>query len=435
MANIVAIVGRPNVGKSTFYNRMIGGRQAIVDEFSGVTRDRQYGLTEWGGKEFTVVDTGGYVEGSDDIFEEEIRKQVIIAMEEANVILFLVDVTSGITDLDQEVARILRRSEKKVLLVVNKVDNSKRSLDATEFYGLGMGEYFEVSSINGSGTGDLLDELVKNLPENVEEAEAPELPRFAVVGRPNAGKSSLVNALIGQERNIVTNIAGTTRDSIDTHYNSYGFDFTLVDTAGIRKKSKVSEDLEFYSVLRAIRSIEHADVVLLLVDAEAGIGAQDINIFRLAEKNKKGIVVLINKWDLIEKDTHTAKKMEAEIKERIAPFSDVPVIFISVLEKQRIFKALEKAIEVHKNRTKKIKTSELNDVLLPIIEATPPPSYRGNYIKIKYITQLPTYAPTFAFFANHPTHIKESYRRFLENQLRDNFNFTGVPISIFFRQK
>ncbi|MGD1845425.1 MAG: ribosome biogenesis GTPase Der, partial [Salibacteraceae bacterium] len=391
--------------------------------------------TEWGGREFTVIDTGGYVSGSDDVFEGEIRKQVEIALEEATIVLFVVDVESGITDLDEAVAEVLRRNPTKVFVVVNKVDNNARQLDSMEFYSLGMGEIYSISSINGAGTGELLDEVVQHLKEDVEAEDLSELPRLAVVGRPNAGKSSLINALIGQDRNIVTNIAGTTRDAVDTRYKAFGFDFNLVDTAGVRKKAKVNEDLEFYSVLRAIRSIETADVCLLMVDAEAGFAAQDVNIFHLIARNKKGVVILVNKWDLIEKDNHTTKRFEEQIREKIAPFSDVPVLFVSVLNKQRIYKALELAVKVYHNRTKKIKTSELNEKLLPIIQRTPPPSTRGRYIKIKFITQLPTHAPSFAFFCNHPTQVKESYRRFMENKLRELFDFEGVPISIFFRQK
>ncbi|PCJ87279.1 MAG: ribosome biogenesis GTPase Der [Flavobacteriales bacterium] len=433
MSNIVAIVGRPNVGKSTFFNRMIGVRKAIVDEQSGVTRDRHYGKTEWIGKEFTVIDTGGYVKGSNDVFEEEIRKQVKLAIEEANAIIFMVDVVSGITDLDESVADLLRRTNKPVFLAVNKVDNNKRQHDSHEFHACGLGELYCISSINGSGTGELLDAVVAELKDT--EEEELDLPRFAVVGRPNVGKSSLINVLIGEERNIVTPIAGTTRDSTNTRYNSYGFDFILVDTAGLRKKGKVYEDLEFYSVMRTIRAIENSDVCLLLLDATEGIGAQDINIFHLAEKNHKGIVILVNKWDLAKKETNTTKVFEKRIKEKIAPFNDVSIIFTSVIEKQRIHKALETAVKVYQNRTQKIKTSKLNDVMLPIIEHTPPPSVKGKYIKIKYITQLPTHAPSFAFFCNHPQYVKEAYRRFLENKMREKFDFEGVPVRMFFRKK
>lgn len=433
MNNIVAIVGRPNVGKSTLYNRLIGEREAIVDNVSGVTRDRQYGSCDWNGKVFTVVDTGGFVEGSDDIFEAAIRSQVKIAIEEARVILFMVDVTTGITDLDEEIADMLRRTEKPVILVVNKVDNHERLLEANEFYGLGMEETFFLSSITGSGTGDLLDAVTEHIEKEPETQS--ELPRFAIIGQPNVGKSSFVNALLGEDRNIVTDIAGTTRDAIDTHYQKFNKDFIIVDTAGIRKKAKVHENLEFYSVMRAIKAIEEADICLLLIDAQTGVEAQDLNIFRLAQKRNKGIVLLINKWDLLNKETNTARDFEEKIKERIAPFTDVPIVFISALEKQRIFKAVEVALEVYENRNRRIKTSELNEVMLEAIERYPPPAHRGHFIKIKYITQLPTYFPAFAFFCNHPKHIKAPYKLYLENQLRKNFNFAGVPISIFFRQK
>jgi GTP-binding protein len=434
MGNIVAIVGRPNVGKSTFFNRLIKRREAIVDAVSGVTRDRHYGKTDWNGKEFSVIDTGGYVVGSDDIFETEIDKQVELAIEEADAIIFMVDVETGITGMDEDVANLLRKVKKPVFLVVNKVDNNKRAEDAVEFYALGLGDYYTVASINGSGTGDLLDDLVEALPDKDEE-EADELPRFAVVGRPNAGKSSFINALIGEERYIVTDIAGTTRDSIDTRYNRFGFEFNLVDTAGIRRKSKVKEDLEFYSVMRSIRAIEHADVCLLVMDATRGFDGQVQNIFWLAERNRKGIVILVNKWDLVEKDHKTMTAYEKEIRREIAPFTDVPIVFISVLNKQRIFKAIETAVEVYKNRSKRIKTSVLNDTLLPIIEQNPPPAYKGKYVKIKYIMQLPTPQPQFAFFCNLPQYVKEPYKRFLENQLRAHFNFTGVPVSVYMRKK
>ena len=416
---------------------MVGGRHAIVDEFSGVTRDRLYGQSSWNGKEFNLIDTGGYVKSSDDIFDQAIRKQVEAAIAEANILLFVLDVTLGITDLDDQVAEILRKSGKDVIVVANKVDNNQRLADAAEFYSLGLGEVYSISSINGSGTGELLDQICSFIdePQEEEEKEEDEIPKFAVVGRPNAGKSSFINTLIGEERNVVTPIAGTTRDSTDIHYKGYGFDFILVDTAGIRKKSKVHEDLEFYSVMRAIRSIEHADVCFLMIDAVEGIGTQDINIFSLVEKNRKGIVILINKWDLIEKETETAKKFEAQIRERIAPFSDVDIIFISVKEKQRIFKGLEAGIKVYKNRIQKIKTSDLNDYLLPIIQASPPPAIKGKYVKIKFITQLPSHVPAFAFFTSHPKYVKESYRRFLENKMREKWDFSGVPIRLFFRQK
>jgi len=436
MGNIVAIVGRPNVGKSTFFNRLTETRQAIVDEQSGVTRDRHYGKVLWNGKEFSIIDTGGYVTNSDDVFEEEIRKQVLLAIEEADAVLFLVDVTSGITDLDETIAGMLRRITKPVLLVVNKVDNSSRLYDASEFYGLGLGETHTVSSINGSGTGDLLDHLTAVLnPAREEEEEEEELPKIAVVGRPNVGKSSLINALIGVDRNIVTPISGTTRDSIYTRYNKYNHDFYLVDTAGLRKKGKVREDLEFYSVMRSVRAIEHSDVCLLMIDATIGIEAQDVNIFHLIERNWKGVVVLINKWDLVEKSTTTLKEMEAQIRKRLQPFDDVPVLFISALTRQRIHKALELAIGVYENRRKKIPTSRLNEVMQQAFQEYHPPSVKGKYIRIKYVTQLPTHAPAFAFYCNLPQYIREPYKRYLENQIRKNFNFSGVPIRIFMRKK
>ena len=433
MGAIVAIVGRPNVGKSTFFNRLIQRREAIVDAVSGVTRDRHYGKSDWNGKEFSLIDTGGYVLGSDDIFEQEIDKQVELAIDEADAIIFMVDVETGVTGMDEDVANLLRRAKKPVFLAVNKVDNAKRAEDAVEFYSLGLGDYYNLSSINGSGTGELLDALVEVLPES-EEAD-DELPRFAVVGRPNAGKSSFINALIGEERYIVTDIAGTTRDSIDTKYNRFGFEFNLVDTAGIRRKAKVKEDLEFYSVMRSVRAIEHCDVCLLLFDATRGFDGQVANIFWLAQRNHKGIVILVNKWDLVEKDTHAVKLYTQRIKQAIEPFTDVPILFISVLTKQRIFKAIETAVEVYKNRSKRIATRKLNDVLLPIIEHTPPPAYKGKYVKIKYITQLPTPYPQFAFFCNLPQYVREPYKRFLENKLRENFEFTGVPVTIFMRKK
>jgi len=435
MSNIVAIVGRPNVGKSTLFNRMTESRAAIVNEQAGVTRDRQYGKCVWNGHEFSVADTGGYVVNSEDVFEDEIRKQAIVAIEEADVIIFVVDVMTGITDMDEEVAKLLRRTEKKVLLAVNKVDNNQLQNDAFEFYGLGLGDYFMISSTNGSGTGDLLDEVVKSLDFTEEDEEDTDIPKFAIVGRPNAGKSSLTNAFIGEDRNIVTNIAGTTRDSIDTRFNKFGFDFILTDTAGLRKKSKVHEDLEFYSNLRAIRSIESADVCLLLVDAERGIESQDMSIFSVINKNKKGLVVCVNKWDLIEKDTKTAKEFEANIRERFAPFVDFPIVFTSVLQKQRIHKTLELAMQVYENRQRQIPTSKLNEVMLEAIERNGPPSIKGKYIKIKYVTQLKTATPTFAFFANLPQYIKEPYKRYLENQIRKNWDFTGSPIQIFIRKK
>lgn len=434
MSNIVAIVGRPNVGKSTFFNRLIQRREAIVDAVSGVTRDRHYGKTDWNGKEFSLIDTGGYVLGSDDIFEAEIDKQVELAIDEADAIIFMVDVESGVTGMDEDVAKLLRKVSKPVFLVVNKVDNAKRAEDAVEFYALGLGEYYTVASINGSGTGELLDALVEALPEK-ETVVNEELPRFAVVGRPNAGKSSFINALIGEDRYIVTDIAGTTRDAIDTKYNRFGFEFNLVDTAGIRRKSKVKEDLEFYSVMRSVRAIEHCDVCLLVLDATRGFDGQDQNIFWLAERNRKGVVVLVNKWDLVEKDHKTTKEYEAAIRKEMEPFTDVPIIFISALTKQRIYKAIETAVEVYNNRTKKIKTSVLNEVLLPLIESYPPPANKGKFIKIKYIMQLPTPQPQFAFFCNLPQYVKEPYKRFLENKLREHFDFHGVPVSVYMRKK
>lgn len=434
MSTIVAIVGRPNVGKSTFFNRLIQRREAIVDAVSGVTRDRHYGKTDWNGREFTVIDTGGYVVGSDDVFEAEIDKQVELAIDEADAIIFMVDVENGVTGMDEEVANLLRKVKKPVFLTVNKVDNNKRAEDAVEFYNLGLGDYYTIAATNGSGTGDLLDAVVEALPEK-EEEEENELPRFAVVGRPNAGKSSFINALIGEDRYIVTDIAGTTRDSIDTKYNRFGFEFNLVDTAGIRRKAKVKEDLEFYSVMRSVRAIEHADVCLLVVDATRGFDGQVQNIFWLAERNRKGIVILVNKWDLIEKDTKTMKAFEKQIRKEIEPFTDVPIVFISVLNKQRIFKAIETAVQVYENKTRRLKTSELNDFFLPLIEAFPPPAYKGKYIKIKYCMQLPTPQPQFALFCNLPQYLKEPYRRFLENKLREAYDFSGVPISIYFRKK
>lgn len=434
MSSIVAIVGRPNVGKSTFFNRLIQRREAIVDSVSGVTRDRHYGKSDWNGKEFSLIDTGGYVVGSDDIFEQEIDKQVELAIEESDAIIFMVDVETGVTSMDEDVANMLRRVEKPVFLAVNKVDNAKRAEEAVEFYSLGLGEYYNLSSISGSGTGELLDALVEVLPENVEEES--DLPRFAVVGRPNAGKSSFINALIGEERYIVTDIAGTTRDSIDTKYNRFGFEFNLVDTAGIRRKAKVKEDLEFYSVMRSVRAIEHSDVCLLLMDATRGFDGQVSNIFWLAQRNNKGIVILVNKWDLVEdKETNTMKHFTEKIKKAIEPFTDVPILFISALTKQRIFKAIETAVDVYKGRSLKIPTRKFNDIMLPIIENYPPPAYKGKYVKIKFCTQLPTPYPQFAFFCNLPQYVREPYKRFLENKLRENFDFTGVPITIFMRKK
>lgn len=435
-SNIVAIVGRPNVGKSTLFNRMIKRREAIVDSVSGVTRDRNYGKSEWNGKEFSVIDTGGYIKGSDDVFEGEIRKQVELAIEEADVILFVVDVEEGITPMDEEVAKLLRKVTKPVLIAVNKVDNAMRQKDAYEFYNLGLGEYYTISGNSGSGTGELMDALMEAFPEKPEvENTDDQLPRFAVVGRPNAGKSSFINALIGEERYIVTDIAGTTRDAIDTKYNRFGFEFNLVDTAGIRKKSKVKEDLEFYSVMRSVRAIEHSDVCILMIDATRGFEGQDQSIFWLAEKNRKGIVILVNKWDLVEKDTMSTKQYEEKIRKEIEPFTDVPILFVSALTKQRLLKALETAVQVYESRSQRIATSKLNDLMLKIIENYPPPALKGKYIKIKYCMQLPTPTPQFVFFANLPQYVKEPYKRFLENKLRENYNFSGVPIDIYIREK
>jgi GTP-binding protein len=434
MANIVAIVGRPNVGKSTLFNRLTETREAIVDEISGVTRDRNYGKSEWNGYEFSIVDTGGYVIKSGDIFEAEIRKQVMAAINEADLIIFMVDVESGITMMDEEIAEILRKIKKTVFTVVNKVDNAERYHYIHDFHKLGLGQIFPVSSINGSGTGDLLDELVKSFTKD-EHVEEPDIPRFAIVGRPNVGKSTLLNTLTGEERTVVTPIAGTTRDSILTRYTRFNHDFFLIDTAGLRKKGKVHEDLEFYSVLRAIRSIESSDVCLLMLDATLGIEAQDINIFRLILRNRKGIVVLVNKWDLIEKNSHTIEEYTRMIKSRTAPFQDFPLIFVSSINKQRIFKVLEEAVKVYNNRTMKIPTNKLNKTTLEVISENPPPSVKGKQIKIKYVAQLPTHAPSFAFFANLPQYIKDPYKRYLENKLREHFTFTGVPIQIFFRKK
>jgi len=434
MSNLVAIVGRPNVGKSTLFNRLTQSRQAITDETAGVTRDRHYGKSEWGGVEFSVIDTGGYITGSDDIFEGEIRKQVELAIDEASIILFLVDVKDGITDLDIDVVHILRKTAKKVLLVVNKTDNSKLLEEAVEFYNLGIGEYFPISSISGSGTGELLDELILNFNEESTDEEL-NIPKFAIIGRPNVGKSSFINSLVGKDQNIVTNIAGTTRDSLNTRFNKFGLDFYLIDTAGVRKKKKVHEDLEFYSVMRAVRAIEHSDVCILMIDATRGFEAQDQRIFHIADRNKKGIVILVNKWDLIKKDTNSNKNFEEQIKRQIAPFVDIPIVFISATEKQRLLKGLETAVNVWKNRSQKISTSELNETMLEIIEKTPPPAIKGKYIKIKYCTMLPTPTPTFAFFANLPQYIKEPYKRFIENKIREKYSFNGVPITIYFRQK
>ena len=436
MNNIVAIVGRPNVGKSTFFNRLIKRREAIVDSVSGVTRDRNYGKSEWNGKEFSVIDTGGYIKGSDDVFEGEIRRQVELAIDEADAIIFVVDVEEGITPMDAEVAKLLRKVTKPILLAVNKVDNAMREKDAIEFYNLGLGEYFTIASISGSGTGELLDELVKVLPElpEVSEEEAA-LPRFCVVGRPNAGKSSFINALIGEDRFVVTDIAGTTRDAIDTKYNRFGFEFNLVDTAGIRRKAKVKEDLEFYSVMRSVRAIEHSDVIILLIDATRGFEGQDQSIFWLAEKNRKGVVILVNKWDLIEKDTMSTSDYEAKIREELKPFTDVPILFVSALTKQRLLKALETTVQVFENRKQRIPTSKFNDFMLKLIENHPPPALKGKYVKIKYCMQLPTPTPQFVFFANLPQYVQEAYKRFLENKIRENWDFSGVPIDIYIREK
>lgn len=440
MSNIVAIVGRPNVGKSTIFNRLVGMRQAIVDETAGTTRDRHYGKTEWNGKEFTVIDTGGYTVNSDDEFEGEIRKQVELAVDEADVILFMVDVTTGITDLDMLMARMLQRSGKKVFLVVNKVDNNDRIYDSHEFYKLGLGEPICVCSLSGSGTGEMLDAIVENLPAENEQ-EKPDvlidesLPKITIVGRPNVGKSSLTNALLGEDRNIVTPIAGTTRDAILSRYNKFGFDFYLIDTAGLRKKTKVEEDLEFYSVLRSIRAIENSDVCILMLDAQQGIEAQDMNIFQLIVKNRKGCVIVVNKWDLVTKETNTMKWYTDELKKKLAPFNDVPILFTSATNKLRIFDVLKEAMRVYENRKRKIPTSQLNDYILPIIQETPPPSVKGKYIKIKFATQLPTQTPQFAFFVNLPQYVKDPYRRFLENRIRERWEFDGVPLQIYFRQK
>ena len=436
MSAIVAIVGRPNVGKSTFFNRLIQRREAIVDAVSGVTRDRHYGKSDWNGREFSVIDTGGYVLGSDDVFEKEIDKQVELAIDEADAIIFMVDVETGVTGMDEDVAKLLRRVKKPVLLAVNKVDNARRVEESVEFYNLGLGDFFTIASISGSGTGELLDALVLALPEEVEQKEEEVLPRFAVVGRPNAGKSSFINALIGEERYIVTDIAGTTRDSIDTRYNRFGFEFNLVDTAGIRRKAKVREDLEFYSVMRSVRAIEHSDVCILILDATRGFDGQVENIFWLAQRNNKGIVILVNKWDLVEdKETNTVKAYTQRIQEAISPFVDVPIIFMSVLTKQRIFKAIETAVEVYENRSRKIPTRKFNEFMLPLIEHYPPPAYKGKYVKIKVCTQLPTPYPQFAFFCNLPQYVREPYKRYLENKIREHYSFSGVPISIFMRKK
>ncbi len=436
MSNIVAIVGRPNVGKSTLFNRLIKRREAIVDAVSGVTRDRNYGKSEWNGKEFSVIDTGGYIKGSDDVFEGEIRKQVELAIDEADVIIFVVDVEEGITPMDDTVAKLLRKVTKPVLLAVNKVDNAMREKDAVEFYNLGLGEYYTFASISGSGTGELLDALIDAFPEKPQPVqEETELPRFAVVGRPNAGKSSFINALIGEERFMVTDIAGTTRDAIDTKFDRFGFEFNLMDTAGIRRKAKVKEDLEFYSVMRSVRAIEHADVCILIIDATRGFEGQDQSIFWLAEKNRKGVVVLVNKWDLVEKDTMSSRDYEAKIRKELEPFTDVPILFVSALTKQRLLKALEASVKVFESRKQRIPTSKFNDFMLKLIENHPPPALKGKYVKIKYCMQLPTPTPQFVFFANLPQYVKEPYKRFLENKIRENWDFSGVPIDIYIREK
>jgi len=431
----VAIVGRPNVGKSTFFNRLLEQRKAIVDDVSGVTRDRQYGVADWAGKTFNLIDTGGFVPDSEDVFETEIRKQVLIAMEEANALIFMVDAATGITNLDEAMADVLRRTTKPVYLAVNKVDNSDRLLEAAEFYSLGFDNIFFLSSMTGSGTGELLDEIAALIQDDQADEGLTDLPKFAIIGQPNVGKSSLLNALIGQERTIVSDIAGTTRDTIHTRYNLFQKDFILIDTAGIRRKTKVHEDLEFYSVIRAIKAMDEADVCMLLLDASKGITAQDLNIFSLAVKKGKGIVVLVNKWDLVAKETNTAKEYEKELKGRLAPFTDVPIVFISVLEKTRIFKAIEIALEVYENRQRKVATAELNDVMLRAVEAYHAPVIRGHALKIKYITQLPTQVPSFAFFCNFPEDVKQPYKNYLENKLRESFNFKGVPVRLFFRKK
>ncbi|MBB79198.1 MAG: ribosome biogenesis GTPase Der [Crocinitomicaceae bacterium] len=437
MINIIAIVGRPNVGKSTLFNRLTESRKAIVKEVSGVTRDRLYGRGEWNGEEFSVIDTGGYIKGSEDIFESEIRKQVEIAIEEASIIIFVLDVMTGLVDLDETVAKLLRKSNKKVFIVANKVDNNSRVGLSSEFWSLGLGDVFDISATNGSGTGELLDEIVKEFNEKNSSSlnQDKNIPHIAIVGKPNVGKSSFINALTGQDRNIVTNISGTTRDSINTRYKGFGFDFILVDTAGIRKRSKVIEDIEYYSVLRSVRAIENSDVCMLMVDAEDGIQKQDLHIFYIIEKNSKGVVLLINKWDLIKKDHNTMKKYEEEVRQQLAPFNDIPIIFTSTITKQRIHKTLETVMTVYNNRTQKISTSQINNIMLDIIAQNPPPSIKGKYVKIKYVQQLPSHSPAFAFFCNLPQYIPESYKRFLENRLREEFDFHGIPIKIFFRKK
>ena len=433
---LVAIVGRPNVGKSTLFNRLVGMRQAIVDETAGVTRDRHYGKCEWCGTEFSVVDTGGYTSNSDDVFEDAIRRQVVIAVEEADVVLFMCEAATGITDYDEEIADLLRRSKKPVVLCVNKVDSGEKMYDAYDFYGLGLGEVWSISAANGSGTGDLLDEIVRVLPEDTEaEDDHADIPHIAIVGRPNVGKSSLTNALLGEERNIVTPVAGTTRDSISTYYNKFGHEFMLVDTAGMRKRAKVTEDLEFYSVLRAMRTIEHSDVCILMIDATLGMEAQDMNIFNIIQKNRKGCVIVVNKWDIFEKESNTMRDYTEALKARLAPFNDIPIVFTSVINKQRILEVLNAAAHVAENMKRRIPTSELNDAMLPEIENYPPPAWKGKYIKIKYVTQLPTRTPQFAFFCNLPQWVKDPYKRLLENKLREHFDFTGCPIQVYTRAK
>jgi GTP-binding protein len=433
--SIVAIVGRPNVGKSTLFNRLVGKRQAIVDQTAGVTRDRHYGKTDWNGREFSLIDTGGYADNTDDIFEEQIRKQVMLAIEESDAVIFVVDVQTGITDYDQSIARILRRSEKPVLVAVNKVDHGGKIFDSFEFHALGLGDPVSIAAVSGSGTGDLLDKVLEMLPQEGSAEEEHEIPHIAIVGRPNVGKSSLTNAFLGEERNIVTPLAGTTRDAITTRYNKYGHDFMLVDTAGLRKKTKTKEDLEFYSSMRAVRAIEYSDVCILMLDATLGVESQDMNIFQLIIRNKKGCVIVVNKWDLVEKVTNTLKEHEKNIRERLAPFNDVPVIFTSVVKKQRIMNVLDAAAKVFENRSRRIPTSRLNEVMLPEIENYPPPAYKGKFVKIKYVTQLPTVCPSFAFFCNLPQYVRENYKRFLENKLRSHFDFSGTPLQIYMRQK
>ncbi|HOO42229.1 MAG TPA: ribosome biogenesis GTPase Der [Bacteroidales bacterium] len=433
--SIVAIVGRPNVGKSTLFNRLVGKRQAIVDQTAGVTRDRHYGKTDWNGREFSVIDTGGYAENTDDIFEEQIRKQVILAIEESDAVIFVVDVQTGITDYDQSIARILRKGDKPVIVAVNKVDHGGKIYDTFEFHALGLGEPVSIAAVSGSGTGDLLDKVLEVLPQNQSSEEEHEIPHIAIVGRPNVGKSSLTNAFLGEERNIVTPLAGTTRDAITTRYNKFGHDFMLVDTAGLRKKTKTKEDLEFYSSMRAVRAIEYSDVCILMLDATLGVESQDMNIFQLIIRNKKGCVIVVNKWDLVEKETNTLKEYERNIRERLAPFNDVPVIFSSVVKKQRILNVLDAAAKVFENRSRRIPTSRLNEVMLPEIDNYPPPAYKGKFVKIKYVTQLPTACPSFAFFCNLPQYVRENYKRFLENKLRSHFDFSGTPVQIFMRQK